>query len=346
MIKVGIVGGTGYGGVELVRILARHPQVEITYIGSSSQVGLSYSKIYPSLRGIVDLPCEGLEPDLIASKCEVLFLSTPNGVSMKMVPALLEKGIKIIDLSADYRIKDVHTYELWYGIKHLDTENLPKAVYGLPELYREEIKKATLVANPGCYPTATTLALLPLVKHRLIDTRHVIVDAKSGVSGAGRKAEVEFSYSEVNDSIKAYGVATHRHTPEIEQSISAVAEETVMVQFTPHLVPMTRGILSSNYAHLKQYRETEALLALYREYYQGNPFVTIMDKGEYPATKNVYGSNYCQIGLAVDKRTSRVIVLAVIDNLVKGAAGQAVQNMNLMMGLDEKEGLGLIAVYP
>ncbi len=346
MIKVGIVGGTGYGGVELVRILTGHPKVELTYIGSSSHIDTPYSKIYPSLRGMVDISCERLDADLIASKCQVVFLSTPHGVAMKMVPDLLKRGLKVIDLSADYRLKDAGTYEAWYGITHTDKDNLSKVVYGLPELFREEIKKAKLVANPGCYPTATTLGLLPLLKHQLIDINHIVVDAKSGVSGAGRRAELNYSYSEVNESLKAYGIATHRHTPEIEQSLSIASNGKIMVQFTPHLIPMTRGILSTIYGELKELKDAGYLLSLFREHYQGAPFVTILDEGESPTTKNVYGSNYCQIGLAVDKRTQRVIVLSVIDNLVKGAAGQAIQNMNLMLGFDEKEGLDFSGIYP
>lgn len=346
MVKIGIVGGTGYGGVELVRILTGHPKVELTYIGSSSHIDTPYSKIYPSLRGMVDISCERLDVDLIASKCQVIFLSTPHGVAMKMVSDLLKRGLKVIDLSADYRLKDAGTYEAWYGITHTDKANLSKVVYGLPELFREEIKKAKLVANPGCYPTATTLGLLPLLKDQLIDTKQIVVDAKSGVSGAGRRAEVGYSYSEVNDSLKAYGVTTHRHTPEIEQSLSTVTGEKIMIQFTPHLVPMTRGILASLYLNLKERKDAGELLSLFRDYYQGAPFVTILDEGEIPATKNVYGSNYCQIGLVVDKRTQRVIILSVIDNLVKGAAGQAVQNMNLMLGFDEVEGLDFSGIYP
>ncbi|HEY3367508.1 MAG TPA: N-acetyl-gamma-glutamyl-phosphate reductase [Symbiobacteriaceae bacterium] len=346
-ITVGIAGATGYGGIELVRLLGNHPEASLVLAGTESYVGQELTTVYPHLAGRVKLV--GAEATTEAlSACDVVFTALPHGVPMTLAPAVLAAGKKLIDLGADFRLRDTAAFESWYKHKHEAPELQAEAVYGLPELYREQIRKARLVGNPGCYPTSCALAAAPLLRAGSVETRGIIFDSKSGVSGAGRGASLGVHYSEVNENFKAYNIAGgHRHTPEIEQTISDLAGEKVVVTFTPHLVPMTRGILTTAYFQLKQDLTTDQVLTLFRDFYATEPFVRVRPFGNLPTTKEVWGANYCDIGLQVDKRTGRVLVVAVIDNLVKGAAGQAIQNMNLLFGLPETTGLLASApVYP
>lgn len=336
MIKAGIIGGTGYTGVELLRLLSVHPQVEIVVITSRSEAGKPVAGLYPSLRGIVDLNFS--EPDTQAFRqCDVVFSATPNGVLMKYARELVDAGVKLIDLAADFRIKDIAVWEQWYGMEHACPELVELAVYGLPEMNRDQIKSALLIANPGCYPTATTLGLLPLVKKGLIDLNGIVVDAKSGVTGAGRGAKVATLYSEVTDSFKAYGVAGHRHHPEISQNLSQAAQVSVGLTFVPHLVPMQRGILSTIYTDLTD--AASDVQSVFEQAYQDEPFVDVMAKGSSPETRSVRSSNTCRIALCQPETSDKLIILSAIDNLTKGAAGQAVQNMNIMFSLAEDSGL-------
>ncbi len=345
MVKVAVVGASGYTGVELLRLLAAHPQVEISCVTSRQTVGEDISTLFPSLRGKVNLRCDPGEPELVAAKADFVFTALPHQTAMEVVPSLLAAGKKVVDLSADYRLRDVAVYRQWYQ-EHTSPELLAEAVYGLPELNRELIRSAWLVANPGCYPTSVALGLAPLLKQGLIDHRSLIVDSKSGTSGAGRSAKVGSLFCEVNEGFAAYGVGRHRHTPEIEQTLSQLAGEAVQVNFTPHLLPVNRGILSTCYATLHGNHDSAALLALYREHFLGEGFVRICPEGSLPNIAFVRGSNFCDIGLVSDQRTGRVIVVSTIDNLVKGAAGQAVQNMNLMLGFAEDAGLGGLGAFP
>ncbi|MBS3951940.1 MAG: N-acetyl-gamma-glutamyl-phosphate reductase [Methylomicrobium sp.] len=343
MIKAGIVGGTGYTGVELLRILALHPAVELVAVTSRADAGRRVDSVYPSLRGFCD--AEFCEPSVDAlAHCEVVFFATPNGTAMLMAGDLLARGIKVIDLSADFRIKDITEWEKWYGLTHASPALVEEAVYGLPEVNRDAIKKARLVACPGCYPTSVQLGFLPLIENGLIDTRRLIADVKSGVSGAGRKAELATLMSETGESFKAYSVAGHRHLPEITQGLSQVAGETVGLTFVPHLTPMIRGIHATLYAGFDG--DFETVQTLYELRYQDEIFVDVLPKGSHPDTRNVRGSNRCQIAIHQPQGGKTIVVLSVIDNLVKGASGQAVQNMNLMFGLEEGEGLQTIALYP
>lgn len=346
-VKVGIAGATGYSGIELIRLLAGHPEVEIRFAGTESYVGQEMAAVFPHLRGVIDLTGKEATPENLAG-CDVVFTALPHGVPMKLAPAVLAAGARFIDLGADFRLRDVAAFETWYKHKHEAPQLMAEAVYGLPELYREQIKGARLVGNPGCYPTSCALAAAPLLKAGAVETRGIIFDSKSGVSGAGRGVNLGVHFSEVNENFKAYNIAGgHRHTPEIEQTLSDLAGQPVVVSFTPHLVPMTRGILTTGYFQLKQDLSTEQALELFREFYAGEPFVRVRPAGDLPMTKQVLGSNYCDIGLQVDRRTGRVLVIAVIDNLVKGAAGQAIQNMNLICGLPETTGLTAFApIYP
>jgi N-acetyl-gamma-glutamyl-phosphate reductase len=354
MISAAIVGVSGYAGGELARLLARHPEVEITYVSSGTYAGQPLSKAFPGLGGTKagKLICQEGKVVAAAQAADVVFLAQENGAAMKVVGEILDLGKRVVDISADFRIRDVEAYEKWYKIEHQASMLLDDgtAVYGLVELNRDYIGNARLVANPGCYPTATILALAPLISRRVIGTKGIIVDAKSGVSGAGRaKNDLLYKYSEANESVIAYGVGgVHRHVPEIEQELTAhAAPDHVTVTFTPHLVPMTRGILSTCYAPLtNKGTTTEEVLAALREAYANAPFVVVRDAGEQPATKDVYGSNYCHIAAKVDNRSGMVIVTSVIDNLVKGAAGQAVQNMNLMFDLPETTGLEATGIWP
>lgn len=342
VIKVGIVGGTGYTGVELLRLLARHPDAELTAITSRKEAGLAVSEMFPSLRGCIDLRFSDPQ-EASLDRCDIVFFATPNGVSMEQAEALLASGVRIIDLAADFRIKDVGEWEKWYGMTHAAPALVAEAVYGLPEANRDKIRRARLVANPGCYPTAVQLGFLPLLEAGIVDTGHLIADAKSGVSGAGRKAEVATLFSEASDNFKAYGVPGHRHLPEIRQGLAAVAGKPVGLTFVPHLTPMVRGIHATLYARLL--RDAD-LQGLYDERYAREAFVDVLPAGAHPDTRSVRGANQCRIAIHRPQGGDTVVVLSVIDNLVKGAAGQAVQNMNLMFGLREVAGLEGLPLLP
>ena len=339
MLKVGIVGASGYTGVELARILSSHPEVEITAATSRQYAGKPLSEVFPSLRKRVDLVCENLGPEELVQRADFFFTAVPHKTAMDIVPPLLAAGKKVVDLSADFRIRDVAVYEQWYQA-HSSAELIDEAVYGLPELYRNQVKGARLVANPGCYPTSITLGLAPLLREKLIDPATLIIDSKSGTSGAGRAASVGTLFCEVTDGFRAYKVGgTHRHIPEIEQELSALAGNKVTISFTPHLLPISRGILSTMYASLSSSVNDEELQQLYETTYADEPFVRVCPAGTFPATQYVRGSNCCDIGIQRDPRTGRVVVLSAIDNIAKGASGQAVQNMNLMNGFAETCGL-------
>ena len=345
MVKIAIVGASGYTGIELIRLLARHPKVEITCLTSRQNAGEDISVVFPSLLGKVFLSCDPVDSDLVVDKADFVFTCLPHKTAMEVVPDFISSGKKVVDLSADFRLRDVSVYETWYQT-HTCPELLQQAVYGLPELYRDQIREATLVANPGCYPTSVALGLAPLLKHRWIDPASIIVDSKSGTSGAGRSAKVGSLFCEVNESFKAYGVGNHRHTPEIEQTLTDLAGQGVILNFTPHLLPVNRGILSTCYATGIKKKDTSELIRLFEDFYQGEPFVKIHPGGQFPDVAYVRGSNYCHIGVFADARTGRTIVVSAIDNLVKGAAGQAVQNMNLMLGFDESLGLDSLPLFP
>ncbi|SJZ31458.1 N-acetyl-gamma-glutamyl-phosphate reductase [Selenihalanaerobacter shriftii] len=346
MIKVGVVGSTGYTGVELVRLLSRHPKVSLKLITSRSFSGKKIADIYPNLQGIVDLECEELDFTEIADRVEVVFTALPHGVSMSVVPKLLQVGVKVIDLSGDYRYQDQELYEEWYTESHQSPDLLSEAVYGLPELNREVIKESRLIANPGCYPTSAILALTPVVNKGLIDLNSIIIDSKSGATGAGRTPSRATHFCEVSENFKAYKVAQHRHTSEIENGVKMVANKEVVLSFTPHLVPMKRGILSTVYTQLKQNFTTKELRELYQDFYSSHPFVRIHKVGKLPETKYVVNSNYCDIGLKVDSRTNRLVIVSTIDNLIKGSSGQAIQNFNLLSGLSETTGLKFSGIFP
>ena len=345
MIKVGIIGATGYAGGELVRILMGHKHAEIKY-GSRSYIDKKYCEVYQNMFQIVDAVCMDDNMKALADEVDVIFTATPQGLCASLIDEEILSKVKVIDLSADFRIKDVETYEKWYGIEHKSPQFIEEAVYGLCEINREDVKHARLVANPGCYPTCSTLSVYPLAKEGLIDMSTVIIDAKSGTSGAGRGAKVDNLYCEVNENIKAYGVAVHRHTPEIEEQLGYAAGENVLLNFTPHLVPMNRGILVTAYAALKKTVTYEEVKAIYDKYYQKEKFVRVLEKDVCPQTKWVEGSNYVDVNFKIDERTNRIIMMGAMDNLVKGAAGQAVQNMNLMFGLPETTGLELVPMFP
>lgn len=345
MIKVGIVGASGYTGVELARLLANHPEVELVVATSRQYAGQKLSAVYPNLRGITDLVCEDVILDELVGQADLFFTAVPHQTAMNIVPAFIEAGTKVVDLSADFRIDDATVYEEWYQT-HIAQEYLAEAVYGLPELNRAEIAQARLVANPGCYPTSIILGLAPLLKNKIIDHQTIIADSKSGTSGAGRGAKQATLYCEVTDGFKAYGVGNHRHTPEIEQEIAKLCGSEVKMSFTPHLVPMVRGILSTVYGSLMKEVSQQDMDSLYHEFYKDEPFVRPCVPGSFPATQYVRGSNYCDIATKVDPRTNRIVVVSAIDNLVKGAAGQAVQNMNLVLGLPENMGLGVVPLFP
>ena len=346
MIKAGIIGATGYAGQELVRLLLQHKDVDIVWYGSRSYVDQKFSSVFGNVFKIVEDICKGDDLEKLAEEADVIFTATPQGYLAGVLTESVLSKAKVIDLSADYRIKDVATYEKWYGIKHKSPQFIDEAVYGLCELNRDKVKKARLVANPGCYPTCSTLSIYPLAKAGLIDMSTLIIDAKSGTSGAGRGAKVPNLYCEVNENIKAYGVATHRHTPEIEDQLGYACGQEVLINFTPHLIPMNRGILVTAYASLKKEVSYEEVRAAYDKYYADETFIRVLDKDVCPQTKCVEGSNYVDVNFKIDPRTKRVIMMGAIDNLVKGAAGQAVQNMNLMFGFDEAEGLHQIPMLP
>ena len=346
MIKVGIIGSTGYAGAELVRILTGHKEAEIVWYGSRSYVDKQYADVYRNMFQIVDAACMDDNMDELARQVDVIFTATPQGLCASLVNEDILSQTKIIDLSADFRIKDVSVYEKWYGIEHKSPEFIEEAVYGLCEINRDKVKGARLVANPGCYTTFSILTAYPLSKEGIIVMSTLIVDAKSGTSGAGRGAKLPNLFCEVNENMKPYGVATHRHTPEIEEQLGYASGEKVVINFTPHLVPMNRGILATEYASLKKDVTYEDVKAIYDKYYADEKFVRVLKENELPETKWVEGSNYVDINFKIDPRTNRIIMMGAIDNLVKGAAGQAVQNMNLMFGLDEAEGLNLVPMFP
>ncbi|MGZ5052832.1 MAG: N-acetyl-gamma-glutamyl-phosphate reductase [Methylobacter sp.] len=343
MIRAGIVGGTGYTGVELLRILALHPEVEVAVVTSRADAGTRVDAVYPSLRGAIDAAFSLPEVDTLA-ECDVVFFATPNGTAMLMTEQLLARGVKVIDLSADFRLKDANEWSQWYGMEHACPDLIADAVYGLPEVNREAIKQASLIACPGCYPTAVQLGFLPLLENDLINPEYLIADVKSGVSGAGRKAELATLMSETGESFKAYAVAGHRHLPEISQGLRLMTAKPVGLTFVPHLTPMIRGIHATLYGQVQG--DLSAVQALYEQRYAGEAFVDVLPQGSHPDTRNVRGSNNCQISIHQPQGGQTVVVLSVIDNLVKGAAGQAVQNMNLMFGLKEDTGLKVIALYP
>ena len=346
MIKAGIIGSTGYAGQELVRLLMQHPDVEIVWYGSRSYIDQQYADVFQNMFQIVDAKCMDDNMDALADAADVIFTATPQGLCASLVNEDVLNKVKIIDLSADFRIKDVEVYKKWYGIKHKSPSYIKEAVYGLCEINREDIKGARLIANPGCYTTCSILTCYPLVKEGLIDPNTIIVDAKSGTSGAGRGAKTANLFCEVNENMKAYGVATHRHTPEIEEQLGYAAGYPITINFTPHLVPMNRGILATAYASLKEGVTEEQIRAAYDKYYANEKFVRVLKPGVCPETRWVEGSNYVDVNFKVDLRTHRVIMMGAIDNLVKGAAGQAVQNMNLAYGLDESTGLNLVPMFP
>ncbi|NDJ16944.1 N-acetyl-gamma-glutamyl-phosphate reductase [Myxacorys almedinensis] len=346
-IPVGVIGASGYGGVQLVRLVMDHPQLDLAYLGGDSSAGRDFSSVYPHLFHQVNQTIEPIDLTQIADRCDVVFLSLPNGLACKMAPQLLEKGCKVLDLSADYRFSDLGIYTYWYQVERTDQEIAETAVYGLPELYRDRISEAQLVGCPGSYPTASLLALSPLLKQGLIIPETAIIDAKSGTSSGGRQAKVELLLAEAENSLGAYSVARHRHTPEIEQVCSDLSGHEVLVQFTPHLVPMVRGIFATVYATLRDPGLVrEDLLTIYSAFYRSSPWVKLLPSGVYPQTKWASGTNLCYIGIEVDPRTARVIVMATIDNLLKGQAGQAIQCLNLMMGWDEMLGLPRLSFYP
>lgn len=343
-IKVGIVGGTGYTGVELLRLLVNHPQVRLTAVTSRSEAGMPVADLFPSLRGHLDLAFSTPD-DSPLSGCDLVFFATPNGVAMQSVPQLIEAGVRVIDLAADFRLKDPGQWQQWYKQEHACPDYLERAVYGLPEMNRDAIRDAQLIANPGCYPTAVTLGLLPLLETAVIDSHSIIADCKSGISGAGRKADLGTSLCEVSESFKAYAVPGHRHLPEIKQGLNAITADGVELVFVPHLTPMIRGMHATLYAKLNK-DSAGSLQALFEKRYQNETFVDVMPAGSHPDTRSVKGANHCRIAIHQPQNGDTVVVLSVIDNLVKGAAGQAVQNMNIMFGLNEAAGLNNAALVP
>ena len=346
MIKVGIIGATGYAGVEIVRLLQQHKDAEVVWYGSRSYIDKKYADVFANMFEIVDEKCLDDNIEELADKVDVIFTATPQGLCSSLVNEEILNKVKIIDLSADFRIKDVATYEKWYKIEHKSPEFIDEAVYGLCEINREKTKKARLIANPGCYTTCSILSIYPMVKEGLIDPKSIIIDAKSGTSGAGRGAKVPNLFCEVNENIKAYGVGTHRHTPEIEEQLGYAAGEEVLINFTPHLVPMQRGILVTAYANLKKEVTYEEVKAVYDKYYKKEQFIRVLENETPPETRWVEGSNYVDVSFKIDERTGRIIMMGALDNLIKGAAGQAVQNMNIMFGLPENEGLQQVPMFP
>ena len=346
MVRAGIIGSTGYAGSELVRLLLGHKDVEIVWYGSRSYIDKKYAEVYRNMFEIVDAVCMDDNMEELAERVDVIFTATPQGLCASLVNEEILSKVKIIDLSADFRLKDVKVYEEWYKLEHKAPQYLDEAVYGLCEVNREAVKKARIVANPGCYTSCSILTTRPLVAEGLIDPNTLIIDAKSGTSGAGRGAKLPNLFCEVNENMKAYGVATHRHTPEIEEQLSIAFGQPVTINFTPHLVPMNRGILVTAYASLKPGTTAEQVRKVYKDYYDKETFVRVLEDGECPETKWVEGSNYVDINFKIDPRTGRIIMMGALDNLVKGAAGQAVQNMNLLFGFNEDEGLRQVPMFP
>jgi len=342
---VGIVGATGYTGVELLRLVVQHPEVEVTVLTSQKYAGVPIDQVFPSLTGRLQIKCEELTIDHISQKTDFIFTAVPHKTAMETVSLFYQKGKRVVDLSADFRIKDPEVYERWYQ-KHTCVDLLSESVYGLPELHREEIKNAKIVGNPGCYPTGALIGLIPLTKEGMISYEHIVIDSKSGVSGAGRDVVLGSLFCEVNEGVKAYKIFDHRHLPEIEQELSQLAQKKIMVTFVPHLIPMDRGILTTIYVNLNKKIKTEDALSIFQEYYRGEPFIRIYPKGKIPNTKDVRGSNYCDIGVIVNESDSRAVIVTAIDNLVKGASGEAVQNMNIMLGYPETMGLDVLPLFP
>ncbi|MDA8101325.1 MAG: N-acetyl-gamma-glutamyl-phosphate reductase [Nitrospiraceae bacterium] len=345
-IRIAIVGSSGYTGGELYRILLLHPAAQVTTVTSEKSAGKPITDIFPHLSGLTSLVCEPLDPEVIARKADVAFLALPHVTAQEAGFRFHKLGLKVVDLSADYRLADPAVYETWYEHCHQYPDLLKTAVYGLPELHRERIRTASLIANPGCYPTSAILGLDPAVRERIVDVRTIVIDSKSGVSGAGRSPGLSYHFPEANEAFMAYKVGTHRHTPEIEQEISRLAGSPVTLSFTPHLVPMNRGILTTIYANLLSPMDTGKLHAIYEECYRSEPFVRVLPVGQFPNVRNVRGSNFCDLGVYADRRTGRAVIVTAIDNLVKGASGQAVQNMNLLMGLEETAGLRFAGLFP
>ncbi len=345
MIKAGIIGSTGYAGQQLTWLLHYHKNVEVDFLSSHNHAGSAYAQVYPNYKGFIQKKCIDISSaEEKLSYIDVLFIALPHGKAFHLAEKAIKLGVKVIDLGADFRLKSSDLFKKWYQLDHPCAYLLQDAVYGLPEIYKEKIKNTSLVANPGCYPTASILGLAPLLKSKLVDFSSIIIDAKSGVSGSGRKANTGSLFAECNESVKAYGLPAHRHTPEIEQELSNLSEEDIKLSFTPHLIPMNRGILATCYANLKENIGEEELYQLYKQFYKDAYFVRVRE--DIPETRYVRGSNFCDIGIRIDPRTKRVIILSAIDNLVKGAAGQAVQNMNLMFGFNETEGLTLLSMAP
>ena len=346
MIKAAIAGATGYTGSELLRILLHHPKTEVVRITSEQHAGTPIESVFPQFRDLINLTYEPLNPEILTQDVDVVFMALPHTMAMKTVARIADHGIPMIDLSGDFRLDDPSLYPTWYHVEHSTPSLLQESVYGLTELNRDAIKSAKLLANPGCYPTCALLGLAPLLHNKIIDANTIIIDAKSGVTGAGKTPKPNLHFPEANESLMAYRIGDHQHTPEIEQELSRIAGKTIQVNFTPHLIPMNRGILCTTYAKLIQKQKTETLLKQVKDFYADEPFVQILPPGIYPSTRDVRGSNRCDIALKADARTGTVIVVSVIDNLVKGAAGQAIQNMNLMLGLEETTGLDLTPLTP
>lgn len=346
MLNVGIVGSTGYAGGELVRLLLQHEEVNIKWLYSQSYLGEDYHKIYGNFFKLIDKSCVGGNIDELVKEVDLIFTATPQGYCSGIISEEILREVRVIDLSADFRIKDIDIYTKWYGLEHNSQEFIEEAVYGLSEINRDKIKDARILANPGCYTTAAILSLYPLVKEGIVDSKSIIIDAKSGTSGAGRGKNISTLFCEVNESMKAYGIAGHRHTPEIEEQLSYAANEEVLISFTPHLVPMNRGILSTSYLNLNDNYTYDEIKNIYNKYYENDFFIRLLEENNYPETKWVSTSNFVDIGFKIDERTNRIIVICAIDNLIKGAAGQAVQNMNLMFGFKETEGLEQLPIFP
>lgn len=343
--RIGIIGATGYTGVELLRILLHHTGVEVTALTSQKYAGVRIDQVFPSLKNHLGIACEELNVDRISEKADLVFTAVPHKTAMEVVPSFYKREKRVVDLSADFRLKDAAVYERWYQ-KHTAVDLLPEAVYGLPELHREKIRNARVVGNPGCYPTGALIGLIPFVKRGMISLDSIIIDSKSGVSGAGRDVVLGSLFCEVNEGVKAYKIFEHRHLPEIEQEVSQMAGKKIAVTFVPHLIPMDRGILTTLYLTLLKKMKTEEVLSLFQEEYHGEPFVRIYPKGKLPNTKDVRGSNYCDVGISVNEEGHRMVIVTAIDNLVKGASGEAIQNMNIMLGFPEAMGLDVIPLAP
>ena len=345
MIKVGIAGASGYTGLELIRLLANHPEVELSVLTSETYKEKSIADVFPSLNGIININLQSLDVEILKS-CDVIFLALPHTIGMDILPELLKSNCKVIDLSADYRLKNADTYSEWYSLTHTHPEFLSQVIYGLPELNREKIKSAQGVANPGCYPTSVILAIAPLLKTDWVDLESIVSDSKSGVSGAGRTTSITSQFSEANEGVTPYGLASHRHTPEIEQELSNLVGKPIKISFSPHLIPMSRGMLSTIYINLNHKLKDENLIEHYENFYSDELFVRVLDKGKFASTHFVSGSNFCDIGIKVDSRVNRLIITSAIDNLIKGASGQAIQNMNIMLGFGEATGLRSPGMFP